>query len=173
MTRKIELSPVTRIEGHLAVHTHGEPTGEGKAHRVTEAHCEGEMFRGFEQILQGRDPLDAQQFVQRICGVCPIAHGMASCHAQDMAYGIRPTRNGRLLRNLISVADYIQSHITHFYHLSALDFVDVTAVLKYSGSDRTLQALKGYGWRTRWTAASGGLNCIRRRRSCRASRGTT
>lgn len=144
MTRKIELSPVTRIEGHLAVHTHGEPTGEGKAHRVTEAHCEGEMFRGFEQILRGRDPLDAQQFVQRICGVCPIAHGMASCLAQDMAYGIRPTRNGRLLRNLISVADYIQSHITHFYHLSALDFVDVTAVLKYSGSDRTLQALKGW-----------------------------
>ena len=143
MTRQITLSPVTRIEGHLAIRTKGEPTGEGTAHLVTEAHCEGEMFRGFEGILRGRDPLDAQQFVQRICGVCPIAHGMASCLAQDMAYGIRPTRNGRLLRNLISVADYLQSHITHFYHLSALDFVDVTAVLRYGGSDRTLQTLKG------------------------------
>ena len=148
MTRKIVLSPVTRIEGHLAIHTQGEPTGEGKAHRVTEAHCEGEMFRGFETVLQGRDPLDAQQFVQRICGVCPIAHGMASCLAQDMAYGIRPTLNGRLLRNLISVADYIQSHITHFYHLSALDFVDVTAVLQYKGNDRVLQRLK------KWVADS-------------------
>lgn len=144
MTKKITLSPVTRIEGHLSIHTQGEPEGDAGGHRITEARCEGEMYRGFETILRGRDPLDAQQFVQRICGVCPISHGISSCQAQEMAYGIKPNHNGRLLRNLIFAANYLQSHILHFYHLSALDFVDVTAVLQYKGSDRTLLALKAW-----------------------------
>ena len=145
MTKSIVLSPLTRIEGHLAIHTKGEPEGNTGGHRITEAHCVGEMFRGFEIILRGRDPLDAQQFLQRICGVCPITHAIASCRAQEMAYGIEPNHNGRLLRNLIFAANYLQSHILHFYHLSALDFVDVTAVLKYGGKDQTLLALKAWG----------------------------
>lgn len=142
---QISLSPVTRIEGHLAVHTQAEPFigADGKQRfRIVSANCEGEMFRGFEQLLQGRDPMDAQQITQRICGVCPISHGITSCRAQEMAYGIKPTPTGRLLRNLIFAANYLQSHILHFYQLSALDFVDVTAILKYEGADRKLHSLK-------------------------------
>lgn len=94
MSTAVSISPLTRIEGHLAIHTETEPVQGG--YRITEAHCEGEMFRGLETIMTGRDPLDAQQIMQRICGVCPISHGSASLIAQEMAYGITPTRNGRL-----------------------------------------------------------------------------
>jgi Ni,Fe-hydrogenase I large subunit len=148
MKNTISISPLTRIEGHLAVHAKTETTenGKGKAKktesRVTEAYCEGELFRGFETILKGRDPLDAQQITQRICGVCPTPHGIASIGAQEMAYGIKPTHNGRLLQNLILAANYLHSHLIHFYHLSALDFVDVKAVLQYEGKDTLLLSLK-------------------------------
>ena len=146
MGSTVTISPMTRIEGHLAVHAETEPmTASGKSVvRVKEARCEGEMFRGLEQILQGRDPLDAQQIVQRICGVCPVSHGIASVRAQEMAYGIAPHRNGRLLQNLIFAANYLHSHVLHFYHLAALDFVDVKAILKYSGGDRVLRNLKSW-----------------------------
>jgi len=143
MSRTVEISPLTRIEGHLAVHLETEPD-ESSGFRVKAARCEGEMYRGFEQILRHRDPLDAQQITQRICGVCPIPHAIASVRAQEMAYGIRQNHNGRLLQNLILAANYLHSHILHFYHLAALDFVDVTAVLNYQGSDRTLKALKNW-----------------------------
>jgi Ni,Fe-hydrogenase I large subunit len=145
MKNTISISPLTRIEGHLAIHAKTETATNGKGRkqsRVSEAHCEGELFRGFETILRGRDPLDAQQITQRICGVCPTPHGIASIQAQEMAYGITPTHNGRLLQNLILAANYLHSHIIHFYHLSALDFVDVKAVLQYKGKDRTLLDLK-------------------------------
>jgi len=144
MTNSISISPLTRIEGHLAVHAETEPVGDdaGGGFRVKDVRCEGEMFRGIETILQGRDPLDAQQITQRICGVCPVSHGIASVRAQEMAYGITPNHNGRLLQNLILAANYLQSHVLHFYHLAALDFVDVTAVLKYTGGDKQLLALK-------------------------------
>ena len=108
MAKKINIDPVTRIEGHLAVSV------EVDDGRVTQAYCKGEMFRGFEAILKGRDPLDAQQITQRICGVCPISHGIASVLAQDQAYSIVPAENGRLVRNLILGANFIQSHIIHF-----------------------------------------------------------
>jgi ferredoxin hydrogenase large subunit/hydrogenase large subunit len=143
MSSTISISPLTRIEGHLAVHAKTEPAGNGqKGARVSEAHCEGEMFRGLERILEGRDPLDAQQITQRICGVCPTPHGIASVQAQEMAYGIEPSRNGRLLQNLILAANYLHSHILHFYQLAGLDFVDVKSVLGYSGKDRLLVSLK-------------------------------
>ena len=146
MSTTVKISPLTRIEGHLAVHTEVDPIGadEAQGQRVTLARCEGEMYRGFEQILRGRDPMDAQQITQRICGVCPISHGIASVRAQEMAYGIKPNHNGRLLQNLIFAANYLQSHILHFYHLAALDFVDVTAICKYEGSDRMLRAVKAW-----------------------------
>jgi Ni,Fe-hydrogenase I large subunit len=138
MARKIELDPVTRLEGHYAVRL------EVENGRVARAFSSGEMFRGFEQILRGRHPMDAQQITQRICGVCPISHGMASVLAQDEAYGLKTVGNGRILRNLILGANYIQSHIVHFYQLSALDFVDITAVLKYQGKDPQLNHLKNW-----------------------------
>ena len=140
---KISISPLTRIEGHLAIHTESEQTESGQ-YRVTDAKCVGEMFRGLETILQGRDPLDAQQITQRICGVCPISHGIASVMAQEMAYGITPTVNGRVGQNLIFAANYLQSHILHFYHLAALDFVDIKAILNYNGSSSVLTTLKNW-----------------------------
>jgi Ni,Fe-hydrogenase I large subunit len=143
MSQEVTLSPVTRIEGHLAIHLETESQGESGA-RVTGARCEGEMYRGLEKILEGRDPLDAQQITQRICGVCPISHGIASVMAQEMAYGTKPTHNGRLCQNLVQAANYLQSHILHFYHLAALDFVDVKAILKYPGQDPTLLALRAW-----------------------------
>jgi ferredoxin hydrogenase large subunit/hydrogenase large subunit len=136
--KKITIDPITRIEGHLAVHV------EVESGRVSDAFCKGEMFRGFEAILKGRNPLDAQQITQRICGVCPVSHGIASVLAQDAAYGATPPENGRLGRNLIQAANYIQSHILHFYHLAALDFVDITAIAGYQGKDRPLLDLKAW-----------------------------
>ena len=172
MKNTISISPLTRIEGHLAVHAKTEPTANSKNKKeakVSEAFCEGELFRGFETILTGRDPLDAQQITQRICGVCPTPHGMASVQAQEMAYGIKPTHNGRLLQNLILAANYMASHIVHFYQLSALDFVDIKALLAYKGKDRVLLGLKQWV-EDRWSPAK---TSFRRRRSCRATKSAT
>lgn len=138
MTRTINIDPVTRIEGHLAIRLQIE------SNKVAEAYCSGEMFRGFEVILKNRDPMDAQQITQRICGVCPVSHGLASILAQEAAYKAAPPPNGRLVRNLILGANYIQSHIIHFYHLSALDFIDIKAIIKYTGKDPALTELKAW-----------------------------
>jgi hydrogenase large subunit len=115
---KVSIDPVTRIEGHLKVEV------EVKDGKVVDARCFGGMYRGFEQILKGRDPRDAAQITQRICGVCPTAHAQASVLALDDAYGVKLTENGRIARNLILGANYLQSHILHFYHLAALDYVN-------------------------------------------------
>ena len=138
MSKTITLSPVTRIEGHLGIKVDVE---DGK---VARAFVSGEMFRGFENLLRGRDPLDAQYITQRICGVCPIDHGMASVLAQDMAYNLTPPDNGRIVRNLTQAANFIASHITHFYLLSALDFVDVAMIADYQGKDRALLDLQAW-----------------------------
>ena len=138
MAKTIKIDPLTRIEGHLAFRVDVE------AGQVKAAYCSGEMFRGFEAILRGRHPMDAQQITQRICGVCPISHGIASVLAQDDAYQIQPPMNGRLLRNIVLAGEFLMSHIIHFYHLSILDFVDITAILQYTGRDPQLQVLKGW-----------------------------
>ncbi|CAG34888.1 nickel-dependent hydrogenase large subunit [Desulfotalea psychrophila] len=138
MSSIVKLDPFTRIEGHLAVSLNVQNN------RVKDAQCTGEMVRGFEQILQGRSPLDAQQIVQRICGVCPVSHGIASVLAQEQAYGIQLPENARLQRNIMLASNYIQSHITHFYHLSALDFIDITAILDYKGGDAFLLAMQNW-----------------------------
>lgn len=129
---KIDLGPITRIEGHLNIRT----TVENGV--VTDAQCMAEMFRGFEIILQGRDPLDAQQITQRVCGVCPYAHAIASSQAQEDAYKLQVPANGRRLHNLIEGANHLYDYLLQFYQLSALDFVDVTAVLQYKGKDAEL-----------------------------------
>ncbi|MCG8568194.1 MAG: nickel-dependent hydrogenase large subunit, partial [Desulfobacterales bacterium] len=115
---KIGIDPVTRIEGHLKAEV------EVKDGVVVDAKVSGGMYRGFEQILKGRDPRDATQITQRICGVCPTAHATASSLALDDAFGVELTDNGRIARNLILGANYLQSHILHFYHLAALDYVN-------------------------------------------------
>jgi len=114
---KIVVDPVTRIEGHLKL----EVEVEGGV--VVEAKTGGALFRGFELIMQGRDPRDAEQIVQRICGVCPTAHATAGIMALDQAFGIEAPPNGRIIRNLILGSNWVQSHILHFFHLAALDYV--------------------------------------------------
>jgi ferredoxin hydrogenase large subunit/hydrogenase large subunit len=135
---KVEIGPLTRIEGHLNVKT----TVENNV--VVDARCEGEMFRGFEAILRGRSPLDAQQITQRICGVCPYAHGIASSRAQEAAYGLTPTPNGRIMHNLIEGANHLYDYLLHFYQLCALDFVDITAIAAYQGRDADLLKLRDW-----------------------------
>ena len=133
---KIDIGPITRIEGHLNVKT----TVENGV--LTDARCEGEMFRGFEIFLRGRDPLDAQQITQRICGVCPYAHAIASSYAQEDAYGLTPPPNGRILHNLIQGANHLYDYLLHFYQLCALDYVDITAILNYTGKDPELNKIR-------------------------------
>lgn len=115
------MDPVTRIEGHMKVEVtiDGAP---GKL-KVVDARCTGTLFRGFESILAGRVPWDAPIITERICGVCPVSHGMASVMALDAAANKLPTTNGRILRNLVLGANFIQSHILHFYLLAAFDYV--------------------------------------------------
>ena len=118
MATTIKIDPLTRIEGHLSI----EVTVDGGV--ITDAKSSGTMFRGFEMILKGRDPLDAPHYTQRICGVCPISHGMASCLNLESALGVDIPANGRILRNLVLGANFLMSHILHFYHLAALDFIN-------------------------------------------------
>ncbi len=136
--KTIAIDPVTRIEGHLKAEVVVE---NGK---VVEAHVSGGMFRGFENILKGRDPRDSSQIVQRICGVCPTAHATASCLALDQAFKVKVPGNGRVTRNLIFASNYLQSHILHFYHLAAQDFVQgpdsAPFVPRYKNSDLRLPA---------------------------------
>ena len=115
--QKIVIDPVTRIEGHLKIECEVE---DGK---VVDARSSGTMWRGLELIVKGRDPRDAQHFAQRICGVCPMAHGTASNLCLDDAFGVTVPDNGRIIRNLLLGSNHLQSHILHFYHLAALDYV--------------------------------------------------
>jgi hydrogenase large subunit len=137
---KITIDPITRIEGHLKVEAIVED-GE-----VKDARSSGTLFRGFELILRGRDPRDASQLTQRICGVCPQTHATASVLCLDSAFGIEGeiTDNGRIMRNLLLGANYIQSHVLHFYHLAALDYVDVTKVAAYEGDNPALKSIKSF-----------------------------
>ncbi len=137
---KIVIDPITRIEGHLKI----EVTVENGV--VKDARSSGMLFRGFEIFMRGRDPYDAQHLTQRICGVCPTAHAMAAALNLDSAFGIADQipENGRIIRNLIQGANFIMSHILHFYHLAALDFVDVTKVADYDDKDPALMMVKDF-----------------------------
>jgi len=136
----ISIDPVTRIEGHMKIDAYVDG-GE-----VKDAQCCGTLFRGFENILVGRHPLDAARLTQRVCGVCPTAHGTASAMSLDAALGVadKIPHNGRVLRNLMLGSNYLQSHILHFFALAALDFVDVAALADYEGSDSDLKAVRGF-----------------------------
>jgi len=117
------VDPITRIEGHLRIEA------EVDGGKVSDAWSSATMFRGIETILQGRDPRDAWAFTQRICGVCTTVHAIASVRAVENAVGATPPPNARLLRNLIIASQAIQDHVVHFYHLHALDWVDVVSAL--------------------------------------------
>src|SRR4030066_464863 len=134
---------MTRIEGHLKI----EVTVENGV--VKDADGSGMMFRGIELILQGRDPRDAQRYTQRICGVSPPSHSIAATLNLDSAFGIsaKIPDNGRIVRNLILGAAHIADHILHFYHLTALDYVDVTKVPKNEGAAPVLNSVKEFAKR--------------------------
>jgi hydrogenase large subunit len=120
---RIVVDPITRIEGHLRI----EAEVDGGI--VRDAWSSSTMFRGIEMILRGRDPRDAWVFTQRICGVCTTVHAIASIRAVEDAIGAEPPPNARLLRNLIMATQCVQDHVIHFYHLHALDWVDVVSAL--------------------------------------------
>ena len=115
--KTIVVDPITRIEGHLGVEV------EIYRGKVIDARCKCTLFRGFENILKTRDPGDAIHLTQRICGVCSCAHATASVLCNESAAGMIVSDNARIIRNLALGANFLHSHILHFYHLAALDFV--------------------------------------------------
>jgi Ni,Fe-hydrogenase I large subunit len=119
----IIVDPVTRIEGHLRI----EAQVDGGS--VKEAWSSSTMFRGIEMILRGRDPRDAWAFTQRICGVCTTVHAIASVRAVENAIGAVPPTNARIMRNIIMATQMVHDHVVHFYHLHALDWVDLVGAL--------------------------------------------
>ena len=121
---RIVVDPVTRIEGHLRI----EAQLDGG--KISDAWSSGTMFRGIELILQGRDPREAWIWAQRICGVCTMVHALASVRSVEDALQIEVPDNARIVRNLIAGSQMVQDHVVHFYHLHALDWVDVTLALK-------------------------------------------
>ncbi|HPQ99708.1 MAG: nickel-dependent hydrogenase large subunit [Lewinellaceae bacterium] len=123
MSSRIVVDPITRIEGHLRV----EANIEGG--KVTDAYSSGTMVRLIEKILQGRDPRDAWAFVGRVCGVCTTVHSLASCRAVEDALDIVIPPDAELVRNLMYCAQYMHDHVVHFYHLHAMDWVDVVDAL--------------------------------------------
>lgn len=124
MANRVVIDPITRIEGHLRIEI------EVKDGKVTDAYSSGTMVRGFELILKGRDPRDAWAFTERACGVCTTVHALASVRTVEDALGIQVPANAELIRNLMFCAQYLQDHVVHFYHLHALDWVDIVSALK-------------------------------------------
>jgi hydrogenase large subunit len=123
--RRIVVDPITRIEGHLRIEVNVD-----QKNVITNAVSTGTMWRGLEVILKGRDPRDAWAFTERICGVCTGVHAMASVRAVEDAIGIKIPDNANIIRNLMHATLYAQDHLVHFYHLHALDWVDVVSAVK-------------------------------------------
>lgn len=123
--RKVVVDPITRIEGHLRIEAETDDHGV-----ITRASSSGTMVRGIELILKGRDPRDAWAFTQRFCGVCTVVHSIASVRAVEYALGYVIPPNAQFIRNLMIATQFVHDHVMHFYHLHALDWVDVTSALK-------------------------------------------
>ena len=120
----IVVDPVTRLEGHLRIEV------EVEGGKVKKAYSCGTLFRGLEIILKGRDPRDAQHFTQRACGVCTYTHALASTRTVEAAVGVKIPVVAEMVRNLVLASQFLHDHVVHFYHLNALDYVDVTGCLK-------------------------------------------
>jgi hydrogenase large subunit len=124
MSKRITVDPITRIEGHLRIDV------EVDNGAVSDAWASCTMWRGIETILQGRDPREAWLFTQRFCGVCTTVHAIASVRAVEDALKLEIPANAQYIRNLILISHGLHDHIVHFYHLSALDWVDVMQIPK-------------------------------------------
>jgi hydrogenase large subunit len=140
MNDRVVVDPITRIEGHLRI----EAQMDGD--RIAQAYSAGTMVRGIEIILRGRDPRDAWAFAQRICGVCTLVHGIASVRAVENALHYQIPPNAQLIRNLMIAAQYVHDHVMHFYHLHALDWVDVVSGLSADpkATSELAQSLSSY-----------------------------
>lgn len=125
MSQRLVIDPITRIEGHLRIEVEVDENNV-----ITQAYSSGTMVRGLETILKGRDPREAWVFTQRTCGVCTAVHAVASLRAVEDALGIDIPVAANLMRNLIIAQQTIHDHVMHFYHLHALDWVDVLSALK-------------------------------------------
>ena len=121
---RVVVDPICRIEGHLRIEVNLD-----ESNTIQNAVSTGNMWRGLEVILKGRDPRDAWAFTERICGVCTGVHALISCRAVEDALGIPIPANANSIRNLMMLAQYTQDHLVHFYHLHALDWVDVVSAL--------------------------------------------
>ena len=124
MSERVVVDPITRIEGHLRIEAETDANGN-----IVGASSAGTMVRGIETILKGRDPRDAWAYAQRICGVCTLVHGLASVRSVESALNYRIPDNANMIRNLMIGAQYVHDHVMHFYHLHALDWVDVVSAL--------------------------------------------
>lgn len=137
---RVVVDPITRIEGHLRI----EAVIEGG--KINDAYSSGTMVRGFEKILKGRDPRDAWAFVERACGVCTTVHALASVRAVEDALKISVPKNAELIRNLMFCAQTVHDHVVHFYHLHALDWVDVVSALKANPEETAILAQSLSSW---------------------------
>jgi len=137
-SRKIIIDPITRIEGHLRIEVEVDENNV-----VREAWASGQLFRGIETILKGRDPRDAGLIAQRICGVCTNVHYRASISAVEDAYEITIPKNAEIIRNLVTLALFVQDHIVHYYHLHSLDYVDVVSALE-ADEEEAVEVAKKY-----------------------------
>jgi hydrogenase large subunit len=124
MAKRVVVDPITRIEGHLRIEVLPE------SGYIKDAYSSAQMWRGIEVILQGRNPNDAWFFTQRICGVCTTVHAIASVRSVENALQLEIPYNAQMIRNIIIATHALHDHIVHFYHLSALDWVDIVSALK-------------------------------------------
>jgi len=132
---QLVIDPISRIEGHLRIEVE---TDNGV---INKAWSECTQFRGIETIVTGRDPRDVWAFTQRICGVCTSVHAIASINAVENAIGSNPPVQAKLIRDMVLGSQEIQDHVIHFYHLHALDFVNVAAIAQYKGTDLPAKAV--------------------------------
>lgn len=154
MSKKIVIDPITRIEGHLRIEVEVDENNT-----VTEAWASGQLFRGIETILKGRDPRDAGLIAQRICGVCTNVHYRASISAVEDAYDITLPKNAEIIRNLVTLALFVQDHIVHYYHLHSLDYVDVVSALE-ADVDKAVEIAKVYH-KHPYRNSNGHLNAVK------------
>jgi len=156
MSKHIIVDPITRIEGHLRIEAIIDDNNV-----IKDAYASSTMFRGIETILKGRDPRDAGLLAMRICGVCTGTHYQRSIEAVENAFGVKIPKNARIVRNLLQGALYVHDHVVHFYHLHALDFVDITSALKADPKEAAKEAQK---WSDKpWGVGEGELRAIQER----------
>ena len=148
--KHLVIDPITRIEGHLRIEAIIDENNV-----ITDAYSSSTMFRGIEEILKGRDPRDCGLLAMRICGVCTGTHYQRSIEAVENAFSVTIPKNARLVRNLIQGALYLHDHVVHFYHLHALDWVDITKALEADPKQTVAEAQKwaGLSGQRAWNAS--------------------